>query len=68
MANTSKAKAPTHEVSHVVGEKDKARWSKIGVAWEHSDGEGMSLVINYTPLLEGRTVIRKIKAKEEVKS
>ncbi|WP_298966435.1 hypothetical protein [uncultured Roseibium sp.] len=65
MANTNAPKAPTHEVFHVVGDKDKARWNKIGIGWSHADGEEFNIVINYTPLLPGRTVIRKIKEKPE---
>lgn len=62
---TSNTKAPTHEIFHVVGNDKKARWTKIGVGWENRDGEGMTLAINYNPLIEGRTVVRKIKAKQE---
>lgn len=57
--------APTHEIFHVVGEKDKARWNKIGVAWAHKDGSGLNLAINYQPLVDGHTVIRKISRKQE---
>lgn len=65
MAKTAAPKGPTHEIFHVVGEKDKARWTKIGVGWSHGDNEGLNLLINYTPLVEGRTVVRKIKAQED---
>lgn len=64
MAKPAANKAPTHEVFHVVGEKEKARWTKIGIGWMHQDGEGLNLVINYSPLVEGRTVVRKIKAEQ----
>ena len=65
MAKTHAPKTPTHEIFHVVGEKDKARWTKIGIGWSHGDNEGLNLVINYTPLVEGRTVVRKNKAQED---
>ena len=58
-------KAPTHEVFHVVGDGDKARWTKIGVGWGHNDGDGLNLAINYTPLVEGRTVVRKVNRDQE---
>lgn len=64
MANTTTSKAPTHEIFHVVGEKDKSRWTKIGVGWQNDDSDNLSLVINYSPLLAGRTIVRKIKAQE----
>ncbi|VVT12215.1 hypothetical protein [Hoeflea sp. EC-HK425] len=65
MTKTNTPKGPTHEVFHVVGDKDKARWTKIGVGWQHQDHDGLNLVINYTPLVAGRTVVRKIKAQQE---
>lgn len=65
MAKTNTPKVPTHEVFHVVGEKDKARWTKIGVGWQHQDSDGMNLVINYQPLTHGRTVVRKVQSRKE---
>lgn len=65
MTQYTNAKAPTHEVFHVVGEGDKSRWTKLGVGWSHNDNDGLNLIINYTPLVSGRTVVRKIKAKSE---
>jgi len=59
--------APTHEVFHVVGEGEQSRWTKVGVAWSHKDNEGLNLAINYSPLVEGKTVIRKIKPKTDTK-
>lgn len=64
----SSTKAPTHTVYHVVGEGEKARWTQIGVGWSHKDKDGFNLSINYAPLVEGRTVVRKIKAKQEASS
>lgn len=64
----TKTNNPTHEIYHVVGDAEAARWTKVGVAWQHKDNDGMNLAINYTPLIEGRTVIRKIKAKEGAQS
>lgn len=61
-------KAPTHEVFHVVGEGDKARWTKLGVGWSHNDNDGLNLVTNYAPLVPGRTVVRKIKPKQDAAS
>ncbi|MBD2704697.1 hypothetical protein IC229_28940 [Spirosoma sp. BT702] len=39
---------PTHTI-YVVEAKEgnaKSDWHKVGAAWEHGDGEGMSLAIN----------------------
>ena len=68
MTDTIETKAPTHEVFHVVEGTEKSRWTKIGVGWSHKDEDGMNLIINYTPLVNGRTVIRKVKPKQEEQS
>lgn len=65
---TKTSKTPTHEIFHVVGEGDKARWSKLGIGWTHKDGDGMNLIINYSPLIDGNTVVRKVKPKQEYQS
>lgn len=42
------SKIPTHTI-YVVEAKEgnaKSDWHKVGVAWEHSDNDGMSLSIN----------------------
>ncbi|WP_375444359.1 hypothetical protein [uncultured Fibrella sp.] len=48
MTNQTETKAPTHTI-YVVEAKEgnaKSDWLKIGVAWEHSDKEGLNLSIN----------------------
>lgn len=65
MAKPTAPKVPTHEVFHVVGDGEKAHWTKIGAGWRHQDGEGMNVVINTTPLAQGRIVIRSIKNQPE---
>ena len=60
----TKNSKPTHEVLHVAGDGEKARWTTIGVAWEHQDQDGLNFVLNYTPMIPGRLVIRRIKQKE----
>lgn len=62
---TKNSKAPSHEIFHVVGEGEKARWTKLGVAWAHNDGAGLNLIMNYTPLVAGNTVVRKITPKKK---
>lgn len=42
------SKAPTHTI-YVVEAKEgsnKSDWHKVGVAWEHSDQDGLNLSIN----------------------
>jgi hypothetical protein len=55
-------KRPTHEVFQVLEtSKDKSYWTRIGAAWLHEDGEGLSVTLNAMPL-DGRIIIRKVKA------
>ena len=57
-------KSPTHEIFHIVGDGDSARWTKIGIAFDHADGKGQNLIINYKPLNDdGRMVVRLIEKK-----
>ena len=65
-SNTPK-KAPTHtaynvrEFTKATGETD-ANWLKLGVAWEHEDGEGLNILLDASPI-SGRLVVRKNKPK-----
>lgn len=58
------SKRPTHEVFQINGDDDKARWTKIGIAFSHKDGKGMSIFLHAVPLT-GRTVVRLIEPKQE---
>lgn len=48
-------KRPSHEVFIVDG--DKARWTPIGAAWPHDDGNGYNVTLVAVPL-NGRLVLR----------
>lgn len=55
---------PSHDVFHVSGEGETARWTKLGAAWAHKDGEGFNLSLNFVPVTQdGRFVVRKVKPK-----
>lgn len=42
-----------------VGEKgEKAFWTRIGAAWRHEDGEGLTLQLDLVPVKDGRIVLR----------
>jgi len=58
---------PTHEIFNVIQDGENTQWTKIGVAFSHKDGEGLNLAINCIPVVQGNTVIRKIKEKAETK-
>jgi len=57
---------PSHEVFHVTGEGESARWTRLGAAWQHKDGEGFNIQLNFMPIgAEGRFVVRKSKPREQ---
>lgn len=56
--NTNTAKRPTHVIYQVIGEEDKARWIRVGLAWANRDGKGLNLVFDSYPVV-GRTVLRE---------
>lgn len=50
---------PTHAIYHVRGEAKDAYWTRIGAAWIHDDGEGLSLALDFLPVNDaGRLVVR----------
>jgi len=67
MARTSKnernqkreAKAPAYIAYHVADRgEDKSFWTRIGAAWAHEDGKGLSLSLDLVPIDSGRIVLR----------
>ena len=60
MTDTTKPqnKKPSHIAYHVrEGSSDKSYWSRIGVAWFHSDQKGFNIELATVPL-DGRIVLR----------
>ena len=60
------ADAPTHIAYNVREgkENDTSFWDKVGVAWEHKDGNGLNIVLNSTPI-NGKITIRKVDGSEK---
>jgi hypothetical protein len=56
---TNQSKRPSHAIFQVIGEKDKARWLRVGAGWTNKDGKGLLLVFDAYPVV-GRTIIREI--------
>jgi hypothetical protein len=55
---------PPYIVYHVrdigiPGEADapRASWTKVGAAWQHSDGKGLNILLETVPL-DGRLIVR----------
>jgi len=40
-------------------------WNRIGAAWEHKDGDGLTLQLDLIPVTGGRIVLRAPKQEEE---
>ncbi len=60
------ATAPKYHAYYVVegdGKGQKARWNRIGVAFAHANGEGLTLMLDSLPIhFDGRIVMRTPKA------
>jgi hypothetical protein len=57
MTNTTD-KRPTHLAYAVTTRAGRKYWRAIGAAWQHADGEGFSLKLDYLPLDGADIVIR----------
>lgn len=58
------AKKPSFDVFQVIElGKNKSYWNRIGAAWTHEDGEGISVTLNAMPL-DGRIILRTVKDKQ----
>lgn len=55
---------PSHEAYVVEGEGKSASWTKIGAAWPHENGTGLTIRLSAVPL-SGRLVLRAPKPKAE---
>jgi hypothetical protein len=66
MSNTQSKKMPTHRVYAVTSRKGKSYWRAIGAGWQHEDGEGISIKLEYLPLNEADIVIRTAGEKDPV--
>jgi len=55
---TKQSKRPSHVIYQVIGEDKKARWIRVGAAWQNRDKKGFTLKFDAYPVL-GRTVIRE---------
>ncbi len=65
MTNTTNTgQKPTHELFAVKdgAESKKAFWTKIGAAWPHKDGKGLSLKFDFYPAGGQSIQLRVIKA------
>lgn len=62
MTEPKQSRRPDFEAFVVEGDGDDAYWTKIGGAWSHENGEGLTVRLTALPL-SGKLVLRKPKAK-----
>jgi hypothetical protein len=58
---------PTLIAYHVTDAKkegEKGFWTKIGAAWDHKDGGGLTLQLDLVPVGGGRIILRAPRAEE----
>jgi hypothetical protein len=56
---TRQPKAPQLIAYHVAERgEDKSFWTRIGAAWDHDDGKGLTLQLDLVPVDGGRIVLR----------
>ena len=59
-ANKAPAKQPPGLIAWYVTKRgEKSFWTRIGAAWDHEDGKGISLQLDLMPIGEGRIVLRE---------
>ena len=68
----TKKEAPQRETTppaliawHVSERGENKFWNRIGAAWEHKDGDGLTLQLDLIPVTGGRIVLRAPKQEEE---
>jgi hypothetical protein len=65
MTEQNTKKRPTHAIWQVIGEKEKSRWTRVGIAFTNRDGKGLLLAFDAFPVT-GRTILREIGEKPPV--
>lgn len=50
---------------HIAERGEKKFWTRIGAAWNHEDGEGLTLQLDLIPAAGGRIILRTAKQEEE---
>ncbi len=57
-AATTEPKTPAFQAWHVINKGDNSFWTKVGAAWPHRDGKGLSLQLSVIPI-SGQIVLRQ---------
>ena len=57
-AASTEPKTPAFQAWHVTNKGDDSFWTKVGAAWPHRDGKGLSLILSVIPM-NGQIVLRE---------
>jgi hypothetical protein len=57
-SSTTEPNAPAFQAWHVTKKGDNSFWTKVGAAWHHRDGKGLSLQLSVIPT-NGQIVLRE---------
>ena len=49
---------PAYIAWHIDEKGEKSFWTRIGAAWDHKDGEGLTLQLDLIPVNSGRIILR----------
>ena len=54
-------------IAYHVPDRENPYWSRIGAAWDHEDGDGLTLQLDLMPIGTGRIVLRAYNPNEAEK-
>jgi hypothetical protein len=57
-AATNEPNTPAFQAWHVTKKREDSFWTKVGAAWPHRDGKGLSLQLSVIPM-NGQIVLRQ---------
>lgn len=56
---TKNTQPPALIAYHVAERGEKSFWTRIGAAWDHEDGKGLTVQLDLVPVSAGRIVLRE---------
>jgi hypothetical protein len=63
MATSTEPKTPAFQAGHVTNKGNDSIWTKVGAAWPHRDGKGLSLILSVIRM-NGQIVLRQPLSKQ----
>jgi len=56
---TRNTQPPALIAYHIAERGEKSFWTRIGAAWDHEDGKGLTVQLDLVPVSAGRIVLRE---------